>query len=72
MNRRNFFSVLGKTAATVVGVVCLPKQVIKLPVKIYKNWHKGSVFIETGYVYAPYIPFYTTPVVMTKNGIFNI
>ena len=31
--------------------------------------YKGSTFLETGYVYAPYIPFYTTPTVILDDFI---
>lgn len=29
--------------------------------------YKGNTFMETGYVYAPYIPLYTTPVITDPN-----
>jgi len=29
--------------------------------------YKGSTFFETGYVYAPYIPLYTTPIMLDPN-----
>ena len=29
--------------------------------------YKGNTFMETGYVYAPYIPLYTTPVIVDPN-----
>jgi hypothetical protein len=35
-----------------------------LPAQICLIGHKGSNFMDTGYVYAPYIPFQLTPVVM--------
>lgn len=31
--------------------------------------HKGSSMFETGYIYAPYIPLYTTPVFMDPNDL---
>jgi hypothetical protein len=31
--------------------------------------YKGSTFLEAGYVYAPYIPFYTTPTVVLDDFV---
>jgi len=31
--------------------------------------HKGATMFETGYIYAPYIPLYTTPVFMDPNDM---
>ena len=31
--------------------------------------HKGSNMFETGYIYAPYVPLYTTPVLMDPNDM---
>ena len=38
-----------------------------LPSDICLIGHKGSSFMDTGYVYAPYIPFQLTPVVLDPN-----
>lgn len=38
-----------------------------LPSNICLIGHKGSNFLDTGYVYAPYIPFQLTPVVNDPN-----
>lgn len=35
--------------------------------KDYLMGHKGSTFLDTGYVYAPYIPLYTTPTVVLDD-----
>jgi hypothetical protein len=38
-----------------------------LPTNICLIGHKGNNFLETGYVYAPYIPFQLTPVVLDPD-----
>jgi len=38
-----------------------------LPAQICLIGHKGSNFMDTGYVYAPYIPFQLTPVVLDPD-----
>lgn len=38
-----------------------------LPAHICLVGHKGSSFLDTGYVYAPYIPFQLTPVVLDPD-----
>jgi hypothetical protein len=38
-----------------------------LPSSVCLMGHKGSSFLEAGYVYAPYIPFQLTPVVMSAD-----
>ena len=38
-----------------------------LPASICLIGHKGSSFMDTGYVYAPYIPFQLTPVVLDPD-----
>lgn len=35
----------------------------------YLMGHRGSSFLDTGYVYAPYIPLYTTPTVILDDFI---
>jgi hypothetical protein len=37
--------------------------------KNYLVGYKGSTFLEAGYVYAPYIPFYTTPSVVLDDFV---
>jgi len=38
-----------------------------LPQSVLLMGHKGSSFMDTGYVYAPYIPFQLTPVVLDPD-----
>lgn len=66
MNRRRFFKILG----IVAGALGLPTRVISWdPVKLEEVFpppcpevvgFKRSQFLETGYVYAPYIPLCLT------------
>lgn len=39
------------------------------PVKKFLMGYKGSSFLESGYVYAPYIPLYTTPTVVLDDFV---
>lgn len=72
MNRRNFFNTFGKIVSAIVTIGVLPKQAVKSPFKIYKNYWPGHDFPKEGLIYAPYIPIYRAHTVMTKDGIFNI
>ena len=60
LTRRDFLRCLGALASVLsVGLtVTMPKRKLKAvwPMVGYK----GSAFLETGYVYAPYIPLYCT------------
>lgn len=82
MNRRSFFRSI---ATLIVAPTILINQSIRrtqipiLPIKkaafgepIYTGF-KGANFLETGYVYAPYIPLYQTynTPTYTKNGFVS-
>jgi len=64
MNRRGFFRLLGLATATITsGISLLPttKKIVKQSTfKEFPNdfvlGFKGRTFLETGVVYAPYIP----------------
>jgi hypothetical protein len=70
MNRRNFFKRCGICLATVLlPANILARDIIKQPAikpKISDNipiGHRGSQYLESGFVCAPYIPLY-----MNKSG----
>jgi hypothetical protein len=71
MNRRGFFTNIFRAAAAVVLPTVLlnydpVKQAIVQPKKIgdmYLYGYKGSAFLETGYVYSPYIPLVQTSLI---------
>ena len=68
MNRRNFFKNVTRFIAGAVTLRTIlisydpVKQEIIKPKVCNKNLigYKGSEFFECGYVYAPYIPLFTT------------
>lgn len=68
MNRRGFFRRLGLAVAAVTSGICLLPQVKKIAKQVtFDNFptdfvlgYKGSAFLETGVVYAPYIPLVQT------------
>lgn len=72
MNRRNFFSVLSKAVVTAISIPFLPKSNITPPLVTSLIGHTSDDFMKAGFVYAPYIPMYTTNTLMCKEGTFNI
>jgi hypothetical protein len=69
----------GQTGIINAGVLNGRWKIFKDPYNIdgtssQKNFlvgYKGATFLESGYVYAPYIPFYTTPTVVLDDQICN-
>lgn len=78
MNRRGFFKNIFRAAAAVVLPTVLlnydpVKQAIVQPKTLgseYLLGHKGSQFLTTGFVYAPYIPLITSETVYTPQGVY--
>jgi hypothetical protein len=62
MNRRRFLTTLFGLAAAPVIVA----RVLSAPPKPTLLAFKGTRFMETGYVYAPYIPMLITPMIDIK------
>ena len=78
MTRRGFLRNLGVFASALgVGLTVFKPQEKKrvvfrtapAPDNSYLVGYKGSQFYETGIVYAPYIPLYTTPYVIAPDYI---
>lgn len=78
MQRRGFLKMLGLAmAGTAVGIPIIKQEqpepnraadLLKAPVKLGIS-SKGSGFLEKRYVFAPYVPFYTTPPLEHIRGI---
>jgi hypothetical protein len=75
LTRRTFLRSLGAFAGAIgIGLtVTRPQQgfrtdyystfTVKGPDNSYLMGYRGSQFLETGFVYAPYIPLYRTPAI---------
>lgn len=66
----NALSTQAKTGIVKLGTLAGRWTVYKNPWLPANNWiqgYKGDGFMDTGYVYAPYVPIYTTPTVMLDD-----
>lgn len=76
MNRRGFFGrILGLAVALSLPVETLAeKNLIQVPPRVPDPGimgYKGASFLETGMVYAPYIPLHRTPDLVMESEMGN-
>lgn len=71
MNRRSFFKSIAAIIIAPTAISKLPLQKVACPIVGFKGVH----YLNTGVVYAPYIPLYSTlnvPLYTTKGFESNI
>lgn len=75
MNRRGFLRTLMLAPFVAPLAVAVVKKLAATPIKAPHRFtrmcagYKGSQFLETGYVYAPYIPLTTTDLIVDPKFV---